>query len=221
MRRDDLIGQRFGDLVVTAFHDVIETPGGTRRTRWLCCCACGADYVVRGRDLKAGATKRCDECRAKVLDAGLYRLRHGQGRTRHISREYRAWQEAKKRCENPNATGYSAYGGRGIRMCVEWAADFVTFVHDMGPCPDGYELDRIDSDGHYEPGNCRWASEEVQQNNRRSNHYLDMADGSTMTLTQYARFMGVSPRLFQERLTAGWSIGEAICAPLGARRRAA
>lgn len=82
--------------------------------------------------------------------------------------EYRAWQNMKHRCYNPNHASYKNYGARGIKVCDEWMHDFTAFYRELGPRPsDNHSIDRIDNDGHYEPGNVRWATRTMQQYNRR------------------------------------------------------
>ena len=93
----------------------------------------------------------------------------GPGLTRAFRREYFAWRHARRRCTEPGHPKFDDYGGRGIQMCERWRHDFGAFLADIGPCPDGLTLDRIDNDWHYEPGNCRWADRCTQaRNNRRA-----------------------------------------------------
>lgn len=88
--------------------------------------------------------------------------------------EYGVWQTMKSRCYNPKADSYERYGGRGIRVCERWM-EFANFYADMGPRPAGvsaggyalYSIERIDNDGDYEPGNCCWATADVQVANQR------------------------------------------------------
>ena len=82
--------------------------------------------------------------------------------------EYRAWYNMKQRTSNPKSSYYALYGGRGIKVCDRWQRSFVSFLEDMGakPYPD-YSLDRINTDGNYEPGNCRWVNLQVQVWNQR------------------------------------------------------
>lgn len=89
-----------------------------------------------------------------------------RGQTKHPL--WVTWQDMKARCYRKNAKDYNRYGGRGVTICERWLGynGFWNFVEDMGERPDGYTLDRIDTNGNYEPSNCRWASKHQQQANR-------------------------------------------------------
>ena len=91
-------------------------------------------------------------------------VKHGMSKTR----EYRSWNHMRRRCFDTTAADYKNYGGRGVRVCARWE-DFAAFFADMGPRPPGTSIDRIDVNGDYEPGNCRWATHTLQMRNKRLN----------------------------------------------------
>jgi predicted Zn-ribbon and HTH transcriptional regulator len=109
-----------------------------------------------------------------------------------------------QRCTNPNNNGYGTYGGRGIKVCDDWRR-FKNFLRDMGVRPDGLSIDRIDSNGNYEPSNCRWSTNKEQGTNKSSNTFIEY-QGVTKTITDWAAHIGVKPITLNQRLIRGWTI---------------
>lgn len=143
-------------------------------------------------------------------------LKHGNARRGKRSPEYRSWLAMRWRCENPKATKYPQYGGRGIRICRRWAS-FANFLADMGPKPGPqFTLHRLDNDGNYEPGNCRWADPPAQCRNKRNNHFITFG-GRSMCVTDWERHLGFPRSLVQSRLVLGWTIEAALTTPYRGR----
>jgi hypothetical protein len=170
-RYPDMANKRFGRLFVVGVSRT--TPD--HRVYWSCWCDCGKEKEVRADSLRSGAIQSCGclgiERRSAATAAvctthGL--LRNIDGAGKQVPPEYRAWTAAKQRCFNAGHPRYPDWGGRGIRMCEAWTNSFEAFFADMGRRPsEKHSLDRIDVNGHYEPGNCRWADAATQRANRR------------------------------------------------------
>lgn len=135
-------------------------------------------------------------------------------------RIHHAWQNIRERCFNPSNKNYQWYGARGISICEEWK-HFKAFYE--WAIKNGYSdeltIDRIDSDGNYEPMNCRWVSTKDQSRNKRNNHYLE-CNGRRMVITDWAKEIGISAQALHERIyIGGWNVEEALSTPPLKRRR--
>lgn len=137
--------------------------------------------------------------------------RHG-GNTK-FKNEYNSWRAMKTRCLDPNYRRYDIYGGRGIHVCERWL-DFANFLADMGQKPTkAHSIDRINSDGNYEPGNCKWSTQRQQMNNMSRNRLVTV-DGITDTFSGHARRYGINVYTVHSRVRQhGWSIELALRTP--------
>lgn len=160
-------GQRFGRLIALKIC-------GHRGMKliWECLCDCGKTAYVASGNLASGHTTSCG-C-FKIQRTGdshsLVGKAHGHCKNNNCTPTYKSWASMKGRCSNPRVSNYYNYGGRGIVVCERWRTSFNSFLEDMGERPPGTSLDRIDSNGNYEPGNCRWATDEIQRSNRRKKY---------------------------------------------------
>lgn len=159
--RVNLAGLKFGKLTAIS-------PNGTGKggeTMWLCECECGNQTTVSRGNLKKLTTRSCG-----CLKFGLFKIEHGRKvkHGRNDTTEHRIWRGMKQRCLNSKDHAYKHYGGRGITICQRWLDNFQNFFDDMGPRPTSkHSIDRIDNDGNYEPGNCKWSTPSEQNSNQR------------------------------------------------------
>lgn len=161
-------------------------------------CFCGKKFKTRPWYLDSGHTKSCGCLRGR----GHSGFKKTHGKTE--SREYAIWSNAKDRCYRKKNPHYKNYGGRGISMCDEWVGSFESFLNDMGPCPDGFSLERKDNDLGYSKDNCRWANWKDQCNNRRSNVIVNIF-GEEMNVGQAAAKFGLRYSTVWARLKRGLS----------------
>ena len=135
------------------------TENSTRRRIWglYQCQYCGKEFETVVQSVKSGNTKSCG-CQSK-------KYRNPHGLYKHPI--YSFWNSMQTRCYNPKTIGYKNYGARGIQVCERWL-DIENFIEDMYPTwEEGLSLDRIDTNGNYEIGNCRWTTQSIQQHNTR------------------------------------------------------
>ena len=156
----DRRGHQFGRLTV-----LDRAPNRGRRVYWRVRCDCGEERIVQSGSLRSGNTRSCGCLQVEVVRADPPARTHGLRGTP----EYRALNDARRRCTNPSDAGYSNYGGRGIEYRLPLAIGEATalLIDAIGRRPNGRSLDRIDNDSHYQLGNLRWATRSEQNRNQR------------------------------------------------------
>lgn len=164
-----------------------------------CRCECGRVVFPQSASLRSGRSTAC----------GCVRRKHNGQSADPI---YKVWVSMIARCHNPNNSGYKNYGARGIRVCDRWRESFGNFIADVGERPGRVELDRIDVDGHYEPGNVRWATRQQNMWNQRRTR-LVTHNGETLPILEWSRRTGLSWSTIYNRLQRGYSESEAVSAP--------
>jgi len=202
-RVKDLTGMTFGKLTVISF--VGTTP--RHYAIWLVRCECGTTREIESRYLMAGQVS----CRC-MMGAPTHGHTRGNTRGKPRSKVYRTWCDMIRRCTQRNRRDFKYYGGRDVTVCTRWR-DFVNFLEDMGePLSNDLSIDRIDNNGNYEPGNCRWATQAEQTSNSRHNRYLTF-HGKTQCLAAWAREVGLSYGCLQKRIRLGWNTERILTTP--------
>lgn len=212
----DITGQKYGRLTVLRFSHVDRR---TRLAMWHCRCDCGSVSVVAGKSLRAGEVRSCGCLRIDRLKevATTHGLSGGRAGTPRL---YSIWRNMRHRCRNEKATKYELYGGRGVRVCEEWN-DYIAF--HAWAIANGYRddltLDRVDSDGHYEPANCRWVTP-FEQGRFTRNRRLITFRGETRSVTEWAERLGMRATVLSSRINDyGWPIERALTTPVRERRK--
>jgi hypothetical protein len=190
--RANLIDQRFGRLVC-----IKRLRPGRSGTVWLFRCDCGGTTEATTGDVTR-ARKPRTTCGCARKEPRPRRRRGRDTRTASV------WRAMWQRCTNPAHPRFANYGGRGISVCDRWR-DYALFLEDMGQRPEGLEIDRIDSNGHYEPRNCRWVTSAENNRNRRC---VRLVQG--LPVTVLARREGVPPSSLRLALSRGLPIDEAL-----------
>lgn len=206
----EMVGKKFGRLEVLS----LEWDDSHRRTMALCACDCGNLKSARPDKIRSGAIRSCGCLQVELTIQRS--TKHGlTGRCNHHP-IYNSWRGMRERCESPRHKDYHNYGARGIVVCDRWM-DLGSFAADMMPTWfDGATLERIDVNGNYEPGNCKWATWAEQGRNKRNNATI-IYHGKPVLVLDAARMAGLSYNAFHHRLQHGWTPDEAIETPFGPR----
>lgn len=196
---DFTIGSKFGKLTI------VGEPVSRNGRYWPCRCDCGGEASVSVSDLNKRAITNggCSKC---------FRVKHGHGKSSDAT--YSKYQAMRQRCENDKHKSYAVYGGRGIKICNHWV-NFANFLTDMGECPsDKHSIERKNSDGNYEPDNCKWATVTEQANNKRSNVKVEIDGMKFSSLKRAADHFGISYGVVRGRLARGNSIEVSLKSPI-------
>lgn len=213
----DLTGATFGRLRVIGFAE--RRGENSRHYYWRCACECGGFSVVDGGHLTGGHTQSCG-CLHAETTAAINRT-HGQASIAIRTVEYTAWVGILSRCHNPKNKSFKRYGGRGIVVCDRWRlgedgkSGFECFFADMGKKPSKeLTIERKDSNGNYEPGNCKWTTQTEQQRNRRDSLFFDY-HGQRTHLKAICEAQKLPYNTVWQRLNKlGWTLDKSISAPV-------
>lgn len=204
------VGQKHGRLTVGPGQKLWTSPSGEKTFTLLeCNCECGGQTYATITSLKSGNTGSCG-C-LKIERIKLSRTTHGHNRPGRKTRTYNIWALMRQRITSPTAGSYNYYGGRGIKCAERWSS-YENFLEDMGECPEGLSLDRIDVNGNYEPGNCRWVTHKEQCQNKTNSRFITV-DGETLTISIWSDRTGLSFRTIASRLRLGWPPDKAVKTP--------
>lgn len=202
------VGSVFGRLTVAGIGSPYIPLNGKRYSTSECRCECGVVLDIRNCSLLNG---RSGSCGCLNADGAADRATtHGLSGTP----EYSSWQCLLIRTRNKNRESWKYYGERGITVCDRWRNSFENFLSDMGPKPTPrHTIDRINNNGNYEPGNCRWATRREQANNKRNNVRLTH-NGVTRTQEEWAVIAGVNSSMLSKLIKRGGSVGDVLNQPL-------
>jgi hypothetical protein len=191
MKKATYIGSRFSMLLVR--REWREVKSGANRIIVECSCDCGGSWSGHPHALTSGGKVSCG-CATNNAK------KHGHARDSGSSLTYKSWQCMRARML-PSHKHFKNYAGRGISICERWS-EFENFLADMGERLPGMTLDRIDNNGNYEPGNCKWSTKKEQQRNRRDTVMLTVG-GVTMSVIQWSEKTGADPAVVKYRISVG------------------
>ena len=211
-KKKERIGKTYNELTIIDYAYTKDDG-----TYWKCRCSCGKEIITQYSRLPSGQIKSCGcssykERSQKIRNGEIKppNLKHGDSN----SRLYRIYQGMKERCYNKNVKDYKHYGARGIKICEEWLDSYASFKE--WSLSNGYQdnltIDRADVNADYCPENCRWANIIQQNNNKRTNVFVEY-EGQKLSLKQLSRLVGVNYRTLYDRYKKGWPLERMIQSP--------
>lgn len=205
---DNLIGEKINRLTIQFF---VCNKG--KFPWYMCLCECGHQKSICIYKVISGKTQSCGCLLDEKTKQGA-NLIHGEARRGKWKKEFRLWVNIRQRCYNENCKAYKNYGGRGIKVAERWMMSFQDFLEDAGRAPSpNHSFERINNDGNYEPGNCRWATRKEQNNNTRQNFFIEYK-GQTKTLAQWCDELNLRyDRIIQRLRKFNYSVEEAFTKP--------
>ena len=208
------IGQKYGRWTQLGPSFYLKINDSRPRRLVVVECECGLITVVVEEKLRHRQSTQCNRCSQRFGK----RHRIGGGRKTHGkvgTTEYTCWAAIISRCENQNARDFHNYGGRGILVCKRWRKSFIAFLDDMGAKPSPkHQIDRIDNDGNYEPGNCHWVTAKQNRRNTRTNAYVDYNGRRISAAELHELLPHIGYRTIIRKLKAGWTGDEIAKAQL-------
>lgn len=198
----NLEGMRFSRLTV------VSLAGRDKHGKytWNCACDCGNTKITDTGQLNSGMTKSCGCIHREQLKE--------RNKTHGLSKTpiYNVWCSMKNRVDSENSKSFADYGKRGIKYCDKWST-FEGFYDDMNQTyENGLSIERIDVNGDYCKGNCKWIPKEQQALNTRRTRLITL-NGITKPVSEFARIYGMVPQNVIKRLNCGWSVEEALTTP--------
>ncbi len=204
IKREDLIGKKIHEWTVLGLDE-------KDKQRIICRCSCGTVKSIIKTELTLNRTKSCQNC------CLIKRNKKSATHNMEGTRLYHIWSSMKARCSRKANHDYCNYGERGISVCDEWL-EFIPFMD--WSLSHGYNrsltIDRIDGNGNYEPSNCRWVTNIIQQNNKRNNHLLTN-NGKTMNLKQWSIFLDIPYKTLKSRVSLDWDDKKILETPVRMR----
>lgn len=174
--RVDLTGEDFNGMTVIGY---------ITKSFWRVKFSCGHVSDVTGSGIRSNTTGKCHPCASRAVV--MERSTHGMSKTP----TYQSWLNMRRRCYEATHNRHEFYMEKGIIVCPRWLESFENFFEDMGECPKGWSLERLDLDKDYSPENCTWASDITQANNKTNNILIQDAEGVQWSLRRWCDMLNI------------------------------